>query len=325
MKKDVMRWFLLVVTVIASIAGVASVAAQSYPVKPIRIVVGFQPSGGVDMSARFIGKHLTEALGQPVIVDNKPGAAGNIASNLVAKAAPDGYTLLMAQSTIAMPGLFANLPFDVNKDLDPVSLVAIGPTVLVAHPSLPANSVKDLIALAKAKPRQLTYGSGGIGNITHLEMELLATMAGIEITHLPYKGSAPGMIALLSGEIQMLFSSIPSALQQIRAGKIRPIAVSTLKRNGALPEVPTLDESGLRGYDAATWYGMFAPAGTPRNALGILNREIVKIMRVPETRDRFASDGFDPAGSTAEEFSGFLRRELVKWAKVIKAAGLKPE
>lgn len=307
-------------------AGLAIPAsAQSYPVKPIRFVVGFQPGGGVDISARFVGKQLTESLGQPVIVDNRPGAAGNIGANYVAKATPDGYTLLMAQSTIAMPSLFVKLPFDVNRDFDPVSLVALGPTVLLVHPSLRVNSVKELIALARSKTKPLSYGSGGIGNITHLEMELLATMAGIEMTHLPYKGSAPGMIALIGGEIQLFFSSIPSALAQIRSDKVKPLAVSTIKRSSALPDIPTLDEAGLPGYDAATWYGVFAPAGTAKNALRLLGREIPRIVRVPEITSRLQNDGFEPVGSGPEEFSRFLRGEIGKWAKVIKTAGIAPE
>jgi tripartite-type tricarboxylate transporter receptor subunit TctC len=303
----------------------SAVQAQSYPVQPVRVVVGFQAGGGVDMSARAVGKYLTEALGQAVIVDNKAGAAGNIGANFVAKAPPDGYTLLMSNSTIAMPGLFVSLPFDVSRDLLPITQVAIGPSVLAVHPSVPVNSIKELIALAKAKPRQITYGSGGVGNITHLEMELLNAMVGIEMVHVPYKGSAPSVIGLMGGEVQMIFTSIPSALAQIKAGRIKPIAVSILQRSSALPSVPTIDESGVPGYDAATWYGLFAPAGTPKNAVDVVSREVVKIMSVPEIKERFASDGFEPVGNTPEEFAKVLKEELVKWAKVVKMAGIKPE
>lgn len=299
--------------------------AQPYPHKPIRFVVGFQAGGGVDISARTVGQPLGVALGQSVVVDNKPGAAGNIAAGFVAKATPDGYTLLMSNSTIAVPGLFKNLPFDIRKDLDPVALIAIGPSVLVVHPSVPANNVKELIALAKAKPKQLTYGSGGIGNVTHLEMELMNAMVGIQMTHVPYKGSAPSIIGLMSGEVQMVFSSVPSALAQIKAGKIRALGVSIAKRSSVLPDVPTISESGVPGFDAASWYGVFAPAGTPKNVVGMLGKEIVRIMSVPDMRERFATDGFEPAGSGPAEFSGFLRQELVKWAKAVEMAGLKPE
>jgi tripartite-type tricarboxylate transporter receptor subunit TctC len=299
--------------------------AQTYPAQPIRVIVGFQAGGGVDMSARAAGKYLTESLGQSIIVDNKPGAAGNIGANFVAKAAADGYTLLMSNSTIAIPSLFANLPFDVSKDFDPISLVAIGPSVLAVHPSVPVNSVKELIALAKSSPKQLIYGSGGIGNITHLEMELFNAMVGTKMVHVPYKGSAPSVIGLVGGEVQMIFTSIPSALSQIRAGKIKAIGVSILHRSSALPDVPTIDEAGLSGYDAATWYGLFAPAGTSRNILGTLGKEVVKIMSVPEIKERFASDGFEPVGSGPAEFSKFLQSELVKWAKAVTMAGIKPE
>ena len=309
------------------VAGISSSAAQAqaYPAQPIRIVVGFQAGGGVDMSARAIGKYLTEALGQSIIVDNKAGAAGNIGANFVAKAAPDGYTFLMSNSTIAMPGLFVNLPFDVSRDLLPITQVAIGPSVLAVHPSVPVNSIKELVALAKAKPRQITYGSGGVGNITHLEMELLNAMVGVEMVHVPYKGSAPSVIGLMGGEVQMIFTSIPAALSQIKAGRIKPIAVSILQRSSALPNVPTINESGVPGYDAATWYGLFAPAGTPKIAVDVLSREVVKIMSVPEIKERFASDGFEPVGNTPEEFAKILKEELVKWAKVMKIAGIKPE
>jgi len=301
------------------------VCAQPYPAKSIRVVVGFQAGGGVDMSARAIGKYLTEAVGQPIVVDNKPGAAGNIAANLVAKSAADGYTLLMSNSTIAIPSLFANLPFDVRKDFDPVSLVAIGPSVLTVHPSMAATNVTELINLAKAKPKQLIYGSGGVGNITHLEMELLQVMTGIQMIHVPYKGSAPSVIGLMGGEVNMIFSSVPAALAQIKSGRMKALAVSTLQRSSALPDVPTLNESGLPGYDAASWYGLFAPAGTPKKILAALSGEVVKIMRLPAVRERFAGDGFEPAGQGPAEFAKFLREEIAKWARVVKTADIKPE
>jgi tripartite-type tricarboxylate transporter receptor subunit TctC len=301
------------------------VLAQNYPVQPIRVVVGFQAGGGVDMSARAVGKYLTESLGQSIVVDNKPGAAGNIGANFVAKSAADGYTLLMSNSTIAIPSLFASLPFDVNKDFDPISLVAIGPSVLAVHPSVPVNSVKELIALAKASPKPLIYGSGGIGNITHLEMELFNAMVGTKMVHVPYKGSAPSVIGLVGAEVQIIFTSIPAALSQIRAGKMRALGVSILHRSSALPNVPTIDEAGLSGYDAASWYGLFAPVGTPKNVLGVLGKEVVKIMGVPDIKERFASDGFEPVGNGPAEFSTFLHSELVKWEKAVAMAGIKPE
>jgi tripartite-type tricarboxylate transporter receptor subunit TctC len=303
----------------------ASLLAQPYPYKPIRLMVGFQPGGGVDMSARTVGQPLGAALGQSVVVDNRPGAAGNIAAGYVAKATPDGYTLLMANSTISSPTLFKSLPFDVRKDLDPVGLIAIGPSVLIVHPSVPARNVKELIALARAQPKKLVYGSGGIGNVTHLEMEIMNAMVGVHMTHVPYKGSAPSIIALVGGEIQAVFSSIPSALGQIRAGRIRALGVSILKRSSVLPDVPTIDESGVPGFDAASWYAVFAPAGTPKNVVATLGKEIVRIMNAPDIRERFANDGFEPAGTGPAEFAKFLRAELVKWAKAVDVAGVKPE
>lgn len=300
-------------------------SAQTYPARPIRILVGFQPGGGVDISARAIGQKLSDALGQSVIVENRPGASGNIAADLAAKSPPDGYTLLMANSTISIPALFAKLPFDVTRDLAPVSLVALGPSVLVVHPSVPVKNVKQLIALARAKPRELVFGSGGTGNITHLAMELFMSMAKIDMVHVPYKGGAPSVIGLLSGEVHMLFTSIPSVLPQINAGKVRAIGVSIQKRSSALPNVPTIDEAGLPGFDTASWYGLLAPAGVPKNIPELLSKEVVKIMHNKEIRDRFARDGFEPVGNTPEAFGNFIRSEIPKWEKVVRQANIKPQ
>ena len=313
------------IAIAASVLLPAIAIAQSYPAKPVRIVVGFAPGGGVDMSARAVGKYLGDAVGQSIIVDNRPGAAGNIGAAHVAKSTPDGYTLLMSNSTISTPGLFVNMPFDVIRDLEPVSLVAIGPSVLVAHPLFPVKTVKDLIALARAKPGQISYGSGGIGNITHLEMELVRSLTGVKMEHVPYKGSAPSIVGLVSGEVQVLFTSIPAGLGQVRAGKMRALAVSTLKRSSAMPDVPTIDESALKGYDAASWYGLFMPAGAPKNAVATMAREVVKIMQAPDIKQRFMADGFEPVGLGPDEFAKYLRGEIVKWEKIVKAAGIKPE
>jgi tripartite-type tricarboxylate transporter receptor subunit TctC len=299
--------------------------AQTYPAKPIRILVGFAPGGAVDISARVVGQKLAETIGQPVVIDNRPGASGNIAAELVAKAPPDGHTLLVANVTIAMPSLFAKLPYDVARDLAPVSLIAIGPSVLVVHPSVPAKSVKELLALARAKPQALLYGSGGLGNITHLEMELLNAMARVDMVHVPYKGAAPSLTGLLSGEVHLLFASIPSALSQIRANRVRALAVSTAKRNPVLPDVPTLNEAGVSGYDAASWYGLFGPAGMQKPALDVLSREIGRTMTSRDVRAKFEGDGFEPVGSTPEEFARFLPAEISKWEKTIKASGIKAQ
>ena len=310
----------LLACVLAGTAG-----AQGYPTKPIRLLVGFAPGGGVDTSARAVAIPLGAALGQTVVVDNRPGAAGNIAADMVAKAVPDGYTLLMANSTISNPTLFKSLPFDVRKDLDPVALIAIGPSVLVVHPSMPVKSVKKFVAYAKSQPGKLSYGSGGVGNITHLEMELFNSMTGTRMTHVPYKGTAPALLGLVSGEVQVVFSSIPTALGQIRAGKIRALGVTIRKRSSVLPDVPTIDEAGVRGYDAASWYAVLAPARTPKSVINLLGKEIVGVMAMPDVRGRFAKDGFEPAGTGPAEFGKFLREELAKWDKAIKAAGIQPE
>ena len=299
--------------------------AQSYPAKPVRVLVGFAPGGAVDISARVVAQKLAETIGQPVVVENRPGASGSIAADMTAKAPSDGHTLLVANVTIAMPALFAKLPYDLARDLTPVSLIAIGPSVLVVHPSVPAKSVEELIALARAKPKALLYGSGGLGNITHLEMELLNSMAKVEMVHVPYKGAAPSITGLLSGEVHLLFASVPSVLAQIRAGRVQPLAVSTAKRNPVLPDVPTVSEAGVAGYDAASWYGMFAPAGVPKAALDVLAREMGRTMASPEVRKKFEGDGFEPVGSSSEEFARFLTAEIAKWSKTIETAGIKAQ
>lgn len=321
-----MKQALSITTAFAILLGAAAPAqAQDFPTKPVRIVVGFAAGGGVDKSARFIGKHLTEAMGQQIVVDNRPGAAGNIGANSVAKSPPDGYTLLMANATLSMPGLFKNMPFDVRTELLPVSLVAIGPSVLVAHPSMPIRNLKDMLALAKSRPNELQYGSGGVGNITHLEMSLLNALTKTKMVHVPYKGSSPSIVGLLTGEVHVLFSSIPAALGQIRANKMRAIAVSTKKRSSALPEVPTVDESGVPGYDAASWYFVMAPAKTPAAIVEKLGGAMAKVLSVPEIKATLVADGFEPMGLSPQESAKFLQNELNKWANAIRVAGIKSE
>ena len=231
----------------------------------------------------------------------------------------------MANSTIAIPSLFARLPFDIRKDFVPLSLVALGPSVLVVHPALEAGDVKSLIALAKAKPKQLTYGSGGLGNVTHLAMELFASMAGITMAHAPYKGSAPSIVGLVSGEVQLLFTSVPASLPQVTAGKMKAIAVSITQRSSALPHVPTIHESGLPGFYAASWYGLLLPAGVPQGTVDILAREMSAIMRAPDIREKLLTQGFEPVGNSPADFSKFIREEIPRWEKVVRLAGMKPE
>jgi tripartite-type tricarboxylate transporter receptor subunit TctC len=302
-----------------------SASAQKYPSRSVRIVVGFAPGGATDIAARAIAQKLAETLGGSFIVDNRPGAAGNIGAEIVARANPDGHTMLMANSTIAIPALFAKLPFDVRRDFVPVSLIAIGPSVLAAHTALPASDVKGLIAHAKANPRQLSYGSGGAGNITHLAMELFATLAGIEMVHVPYKGAAPSIAALLSNEVQLLFSSIPAALPHINSGRLKAFGVSVSKRSSVLPNVPTIEEAGLKGYYAASWYGLLMPAGVQSDTVSLLAREVGRIMLLPEIRERMINQGFEPAGGTAEAFARFINEEIPRWNKVVKTAGVKPQ
>lgn len=299
--------------------------AQKYPAKPVRIVVGFQPGGGTDIAARVIAQKLTDALGGSFIVDNRPGAAGNLAADIVAKAGADGYTIFMANSTIAIPSLFKSLPFDVRRDFAPLSNIALGPSVLTVQAGLPATDIKGLIALAKSRPGQLTYGSGGLGNITHLAMAHFATMSGIEMVHVPYKGSAPSLVGLMAGEVQLLFTSVPAALSHVNANRIRALGVSIFERSRAMPNVPTIAEAGLPGYYAASWYGLLLPAGTPRGVIATLSKETVAIMRVADVRDKMLAQGFEPVGDTPEQFAKFIREEIARWEKVVKAAGIKPE
>jgi tripartite-type tricarboxylate transporter receptor subunit TctC len=300
-------------------------AAQPYPSRPVRIVVGFQAGGGTDIAARVIAQKLADALDATFIVDNRPGAAGNIGADIVAKSNADGYTILMANSTIAIPSLSVKLPFNVKNDFAPVSNIALGPSVLLVNPSLPVTDVKGLVALAKAKPRTLIYGSGGVGNVTHLAMELLMSMTGIEMTHIPYKGAAPSVVGLLSGEVQLLFAGIPGVLAQISAGKVRALGVSISQRSPALPNVPTIAEAGLPGYYAASWYGLMVPAGTPNSSIDILAKQIGTIMRVPEVKEKMLAQGFEPVGDTPAQFGKFISEEILRWEQVVKRAGIKPE
>ena len=291
----------------------------------MRILVGFQAGGGTDLAARAVAQRLTEVTSGSFIVDNRPGAAGNIAAELVAKAPADGYTILMANSTIAIPSLFSKLAFDVRKDFSPLSLIALGPSVLVVHPSLPVRDVKGLIAFAKARAKELQYGSGGVGNITHLAMELFASRAGIDLIHVPYKGGAPSVVALVSGEVHMLFTAIPTALPQINAGKMRPLGVSISHRSAALPKVPTIAEAGLPGYYAASWYGLLFPAGVPTAIVDALAKDIGAVMSVADVKEKMLAQGFEPVGNSPAEFSSFIREEIPRWDSVVKRAGIKPE
>ena len=315
------RWVLGV-----SLALVAALAsAQTYPTKPIRLVVPFPPGGATDILARDVAQKLTEAWGQSVIVDNRPGAGGNIGSELVAKSAPDGYTLEMGTvGTHAInASLYAKMPYDHVKDFTPVILVAGVPNVLVVNPALPANSVAELIAYAKANPGKLNFASSGNGTSIHLSGELFKVMAGVQITHIPYKGSAPALQDLLGGQVQMMFDNLPPSLPQIKAGKLRALAVTSLTRAPALPDVPTLAESGLPGFEASSWFGILAPAGTPAPIVAKLNAEIAKWLATPEAKEKLAKQGANAAGGTPDDFAKHIAAETAKWAKVVKDSGAK--
>jgi tripartite-type tricarboxylate transporter receptor subunit TctC len=302
-------------------------AAAEFPSKPIRILVGGATGGGVDITARILAKSLSESMRQQCVVENRAGASGNIASELVAKAAPDGYTLLMG--TIAPlainPSLYANLTFDPARDFAPLSRAADSTNVLVVHPSLPARSVKELIAIAKARPGQLLFGSAQTGSAGHLAGELFNTAANVKTVHVPYKGGAPAMIDLISGQLQMIFATIITAAPQIKSGRVRALAVTTAKRSAAMPELPTMDEAGLRGFEVNNWYGLVAPAKTPPDIVKLLNREIVNALSQPDVRDVMLKQGLDPAPSTPEEFGAYIRSEIAKWRKVVQASGARAD
>jgi tripartite-type tricarboxylate transporter receptor subunit TctC len=305
----------------------AAANAAAYPDKPIRMLVGFAAGGGTDTTARAIGQPLSEALGQQVIVDNRPGAAGNIAADITAHSVPDGYTILMG--TIAAlainPSLYQKLPFDPIKDFEPISLAVSSMNVLVVHPSVAAKNVKELIALAKAQAGKLTYGSSGVGGAGHLAGVLFDQLAGTKMIHVPYKGGAPAIIALVSGEVNMVFATAETAVPQVKAGKIRALGVTTAKRSALLPDLPTIAEGGLPGYEANNWYGLLAPAKTPPAIIERLNREVVKVLNMPNVKEQLFRSGLDASPSTPKEFGAYIKSEMAKWSKVVKASGAKAE
>jgi tripartite-type tricarboxylate transporter receptor subunit TctC len=298
--------------------------AQSYPAKPIRIIAPSGAGGPVDVICRLVSQGLSEMVGQQVIVDNRVGAAGLIGTELVVKSAPDGYTLLFGFSgpLAIVPHLNPNTPYDPLKDLVAVSQVAAAPYVLIVHPSVPASSVKQLVALAKARPGKLNFSSGGSGVGIHMAGELFKATAGVRILHVPYKGAAPAMTALMAGEVDMMFNGVSPALPHIRAGRVRALAVGGDKRSPLLPELPTIAESGL-AFNTTGWYGVLAPRGTPQSIVTRLQGELVRALNTPAIKDQFSKQGVESVGSTPEQFSALIRREFDQWARVIKAAGLK--
>jgi tripartite-type tricarboxylate transporter receptor subunit TctC len=322
-----LRSKLALLSLLALLAPASAVHAQTYPDKPIRLVLPFPPGGGTDGLARIVGDAMGKRLGQQILIDNRPGAGGNIASDAVAKAAPDGYTLLMGFSTALTvnPGLYGNLPFDIQKDFIPITELADGQYVLVVHPSVQAKSVAELIAYAKANPGKLNYASGGNGSPLHLAGELFKANAGVDLVHVPYKGGGPASTAVLGNEAQVLFGSVASTLPQIQAGNLRALATTGLKRLPQLPDVPTLDESGLKGFNVTTWYGLLAPAKTPQPVLDKLRMDAVATLQEPAVKEGLGRLGLEVVGSTPKEFTDLIARETQSWTKLIKDAGIKPD
>jgi tripartite-type tricarboxylate transporter receptor subunit TctC len=301
--------------------------AQPYPSKPIRFVVPYPAGGPLDTVARLLGQKVSESTHEPVIVDNKPGAGGNIGADAVAKAPPDGYTILMgAVATHAInPTLYASIPYDPIKDFIPVTQIASTPNVLVVNPAVPAGNVREFIAYAKANPGKLNFGSGSTGSAGHLAGELFKAMAGIDMTHVPYKGAAPAMNDLIGGQIQLMFDNLASSLAQVRAGKVRALAVTTAKRSALAPELPTIAESGLPGFDINTWFGIFVPARTPHEIVERLHAEFTKALAAPDIRERMLNLGAEPVGSSSGEFAAYIRAESGKYARIIKASGARAD
>jgi tripartite-type tricarboxylate transporter receptor subunit TctC len=305
-------------------AGFLPAHAQKYPEKPVRLLVPFAPGGGTDVLARFMAAKLSDNLGVGVVIENRGGAGGTLGTEVAARAAPDGYTILFTSASYSFnPSLYTKLAFDPLKDFAPITLIAMVPHLLVVHPSMPVKDVKGLIALARQRPGEVFYGSGGSGSSIHLAAVLFVNLAKLEMTHVPYKGGGPAMTGVLSGEVQVLLPTMQSAMPLVKAGRLRPLAISTATRSPALPELPTVAESGLPGYNATGWYAMFAPTGTPRGAIDRLHAEVVKILAVPEIRQRLASEGAVAVGNTPAEFDQFVRDEIGKWAKIIRDLGLK--
>jgi tripartite-type tricarboxylate transporter receptor subunit TctC len=300
--------------------------AQNYPIKPIRLIIPFAPGGGTDLTARAIAMKLTEAWGHTVVPDNRAGANGTIAVDIATKSPPDGYTLTMISSSHSVnSSLYKSLPYDLVRDLAPITQATSQPYALVIHPSVQAKSVKELIALAKAKPDTMTYGSSGLGGLSHLSGALFSSLAGIKLIHVPYKGGNPALNDVVGGQIQMLFSTLLQADTQLKAGRVRALAVTTKKRSTAAPELPTMQEAGVAGYEVAGWYGVLAPAKTPRPIIDKLNTEIVRILHSPDVQNRLVADGSEAVGSTPEQFGNHIKSEVAKWGKVIREAGIKAE
>jgi tripartite-type tricarboxylate transporter receptor subunit TctC len=302
----------------------AQPAAQTYPSKPIHVIVAFPPGGIADFAARAVAPRLAESLGMPVVVENRGGAGGIIGAELVAKSPPDGYTYLVTSiSHTINPSVAKSLPYDTQRDFAPVMLIADAPNILVVHPSVPARSLAELIALARTRPNELNYASSGTGTSTHLCGELFKTMAGVEMQHVPYKGGGPAVADLLGGQVQLMFATLPTVLEHVRAGKLRALGVTGARRFAGAPDIPTLDEAGLGGYEVSGWSGMFAPARTPRAAIDRVAGETAKILSDPALKERFTAQGAEPAVKMPDEFAAFVDSEVAKWRKLVAASGMR--
>lgn len=304
----------------------ATVLAQAWPSKPIRVVVPFPAGGGIDTVARIVVPKMSEALGQAMVIDNRSGAGGTVGTEVVARATPDGHVLLATFASHSMNAtLYRDLSYDTEKAFAPISLIATVPNILVVHPSLPAKTVGDLISLARKRPGDINYASVGNGTPAHLSAELFNMMAGVRMTHIPYKGAAASIIGMITGETQLTFTTVLIALPHVKAGKLRPLAVATLARTPLLPEVPTVDQSGLKGYESIAWYGLLAPAGTPGPVVDRLNAELVRSVQTPEVRENLLRQGTEIVASSPARFAQIIREDIVKWTKVVKAAAVKPD
>jgi len=314
----------VIVSLIVAMPGVAW--AQTYPAKPIHMIVGTPPGGTNDVVARLVGQRLATQLGQPVLVENRAGAGGNIGGEVVVKSPPDGYTIYLGSigTMVINQHLYQNKPWDTLRDFAPISQLTSVPQLLVVHPSVPAHDVRQLIALAKAKPGQLNFAASA-GSAVHLATEMFKSMAGVDMVHIPYKGTAPAMIDLLGGQISLMFDQIVTALPPVRQGKLRALGVTTLRRSPAAMEIPTIAESGVPGYDVATWHGLFAPAATPRDIVNRLSNETAKALQSKDIKEKFLAQGADPVANSPEQFTVYLKSELEKWAKVVKESGAKLE
>ena len=310
--------------VFAATAG--SVVAQGYPVKPVRMVVPSSAGGGTDIVARIVAPELSKRLGQQVIIDNRPGAGTMIGIEVAAKSPPDGYTLLMGLSTLAInSALYKKVPYDPVRDFAPITEVVSSASIIVVHPSIPVKTVKELIAFARARPGQLNYASAGTGTYPHMTMELFLSMAKLKMVHIPYKGTGPAMIDLLAGHVAVMAGTILTTMPQVRAGRLRPLGITSTARSPVSPEIPTVAEAGLPGFESVQWYGLLAPAQTPKDVVTRLHGEMIKILQQPDIRERFAGDGADPVGNAPDQFARFIQTELAKWAKVAREAGITPE